>query len=163
MTTAFYAGTFDPITNGHLDIIQRGARLFERLVIGVAENPSKQPWFSLEERIQQIQSVTQGLPNIEVRGYKGLLVDTAKGVNATVILRGLRSVTDFEFEMPIANINYDLDTELETIFLTSRPQHVYISSSLVKNTFAHGGEVKEYLPSEIYASLLKRQAELRVV
>lgn len=163
MATAFYAGTFDPITNGHLDIIQRGARLFDRLVVGVAENPSKQPWFSLQERIQHIQEATKGVPNIDVQGYKGLLVDAANSVDATVILRGIRSVTDFEFELPIANINHDLDTQLETVFFTSRPQHAYISSSLVKNTFSHGGEVKMYVPDGVYQSLLRRQSELRVV
>lgn len=163
MATAFYAGTFDPITNGHLDIIKRGAKQFDSLVIGIAENPSKKPWFSLEERITQIQQVTKDIPNIKVQGYAGLLVDAARRVDATVILRGIRTVTDFEFEMPIANINYDLDADLETIFLISRAEHLYISSSLVKNTFAHGGEVKSYVPDEIYQELLKRQKELRVV
>jgi len=158
MTTGFYAGTFDPITNGHVDIIQRSAKLFNLLVIGVSRNSSKQPWFTLEERLQHIRTITQDLNNVKVVGYSGLLVDAAVASKADVIVRGLRSVTDFEFEHPISNINYDLNPNLETIYLSSRAEHSYFSSSLVKNTFSHGGKVKNYVPDIIYRELLKRDS-----
>ena len=143
--TAIYPGTFDPITNGHTDLAQRACQLFDKVIIGIASNPKKQPLFSLEQRVDMVQQVLCDLPNVEVVGFEGLLVDFAHEQNAKVILRGLRAVSDFEYEFQLASMNRNLAPDVESIFLTPAEQHSFISSTLVKEIAVLGGDVSGFV------------------
>lgn len=143
---AIYPGTFDPITYGHSDIIKRAAKLFDQVVVAVAGCPSKkQPTFSLEERVELAKATLAGLPNVKVEGFQGLLADFVPQCNAQVIVRGLRAVSDFEYEFQLAGMNRTLIPNVETIFLTPSTQYTYISSSLVKEVAILGGVVTEFV------------------
>ena len=159
--TAVYAGSFDPITLGHVDIVRRGATLFDRVVIAVGQNPAKRYTFDLEERIRIIRSALQGIDNIEVDSFDGLLVDYCRRVNADVILRGLRAVTDFEFEFKIGLANMDMAPDIQTVFLLTEPRMLFVSSSLVREIASHGGDIRRYVPEEAAAALLERYARER--
>ena len=150
---AVYAGSFDPLTNGHMDIAVRGARLFDRLILAVGENPAKRYLLSYEERAAVIRAATASLGNVEVAPFSGLLVHYCARVGAQVILRGLRSVTDLEFERPIAQANQDMAPEIETVFLISSPQRAFLSSSIVKEIALNGGDVAPYVPAASAAAL----------
>jgi len=143
--TAVYPGTFDPITSGHYDLIQRAARFYQRLIIAVADNRNKKSLFSLEERVALAREVTKELPNVEVIGFSGLLVDFVKEVEGSVLLRGLRAVSDFEYEFQLASMNRKLAPEIETMFMTPAEQYAFISSSLVREISALGGDVSEFV------------------
>ncbi|WP_394148008.1 pantetheine-phosphate adenylyltransferase [Shewanella atlantica] len=153
-TRAIYPGTFDPVTNGHADLIERAAKLFKHVVIGIAANPSKQPRFTLEERVKLLQIVTSHLDNVEVVGFSGLLVDFAKEQNASVLVRGLRAVSDFEYEFQLANMNRRLSSELESVFLTPAEENSFISSTLVKEVAHHGGDVSQFVHLEVAKALM---------
>ncbi|WP_299796897.1 pantetheine-phosphate adenylyltransferase [uncultured Shewanella sp.] len=153
-TRAIYPGTFDPVTNGHADLIERAAKLFKHVVIGIAANPSKQPRFTLEERVKLLQIVTSHLDNVEVVGFSGLLVDFAKEQNASVLVRGLRAVSDFEYEFQLANMNRRLSSELESVFLTPAEENSFISSTLVKEVAHHGGDVSQFVHPEVAKALM---------
>lgn len=146
-------GSFDPITNGHLDIIQRGAKVFDKVYVVVLSNSSKQPLFSTEERAELIRKVTAHIPNVEVDHYQGLLVDYAKEVKANAILRGLRAVSDFEYEMQITSMNRVLNDQLETFFMMTNSQYSFLSSSIVKEVAKYGAKVSELVPKEVEAAL----------
>lgn len=154
--TAVYPGTFDPITNGHTDLIERAARLFERVIVAVAANPSKQPAFSLEERVEMVKEVTASLANIEVHSFDNLLVDFAHQYNASVILRGLRAVSDFEYEFQLAGMNRRLAADIETLFLTPAEKYSYISSSLVREIASLGGDISPFVHEKVRAALNRR-------
>jgi len=154
--TAIYPGTFDPITHGHSDLVQRAARLFDKVIVAVAANPTKRPAFDLDERIRLAQRVLSGLPNIEVCGFDTLLVDYAKARDAQVILRGLRAVSDFEHEFQLAGMNRRLAPTVETLFLTPAEQYAYISSSLVREIAALGGDVSGFVHESVRAALAAR-------
>jgi len=154
--TAIYPGTFDPITNGHTDLIERASRLFDQVIVAVAVNPGKQPMFSLDERVYLATRVLDHLPNVEVSGFDSLLVDYVRERGARVILRGLRAVSDFEYEFQLAGMNRRLAPDVETIFLTPAEQYAYISSSLVKEIAIHGGDVSEFVPTHVMAALNDR-------
>ena len=154
--TAVYPGTFDPVTNGHIDLIERASTLFDRLVVGVAENPGKGATFSLEERVAMTTEVLADLPNVEVKGFNSLLVNFVADHDARVILRGLRAVSDFEYEFQLAGMNRRLAPEVETLFLTPAEQYAYISSSLVKEIAAHGGDVSAFVHTKVMAALSDR-------
>ncbi|MGK2941118.1 MAG: pantetheine-phosphate adenylyltransferase [Immundisolibacter sp.] len=156
MATVVYPGSFDPITNGHVDLIQRAARLFAQVIVGVARNISKQPLFSLDERLQLVSAAIGDLPNVRVMPIDGLLVDFVTGQRAQVILRGLRAVSDFEYEFQLATMNRHLRPEVETIFLTPAEQYAFISSSLVKEVARFGGDVSVFLHPEVAAALRRR-------
>ncbi|MBY6064012.1 pantetheine-phosphate adenylyltransferase [Pseudidiomarina sediminum] len=141
---AIYPGTFDPITNGHADLIERAANLFSEVVVGVADNPRKNPMFSLAERVKLVEQVTTDLPNVRVVGFSGLLVDFAKEHGATVLIRGLRAVSDFEYEFQMANMNRRLYPGLESVFLTPAEENSFISSTLVKEVALHYGDVRQF-------------------
>lgn len=141
-----YPGSFDPITNGHLDLIQRGSRLFGRLIVAVLTNMEKQPLFSTAERVEMLRSVTRDLPNVSVDTFSGLLVDYARRKNVGVILRGVRAFSDYEYELQMALMNRKLDPTLETVFLMPAGSFLYISSRLVKEIFHHGGPVTGLVP-----------------
>ncbi|MCE9680427.1 pantetheine-phosphate adenylyltransferase [Shewanella sp. AS1] len=155
-TRAIYPGTFDPITNGHADLIERAAKLFQQVVIGIAANPSKQPKFSLAERVELVQLVTAHLDNVKVVGFKGLLVDFAKEQQASVLVRGLRAVSDFEYEFQLANMNRRLSADLESVFLTPAEENSFISSTLVKEVALHGGDVSQFV-HPLVAKALQQQ------
>lgn len=142
---AIYPGTFDPITNGHSDLVQRAAKLFDHVVVAVAYNPSKKPLFDLAERVALAQQVLQHLPNVSVQGFSGLLVDFAKQQQASVLIRGLRAVSDFEYEFQLANMNRRLHPGLESVFLTPAEENSFISSTLVKEVALHKGPVDGFV------------------
>ncbi len=152
---AIYPGTFDPVTNGHLDLIERAAQLFEHVIVGVAASPSKKPKFDLAERVDMISKITEHLGNVSVQGFSGLLVDFAKKTDSTVLIRGLRAVSDFEYEFQLANMNRRLYPELESVFLTPAEENSFISSTLVKEVSLHGGDVSEFVPPHVKSLLDK--------
>ena len=154
--TAVYAGSFDPITLGHLNIAIRGASLVDKLIIAVGENPKKKYMFDLETRIRLIQESVCDYPNIEVTSFHGLLVDFCRTNHVGIILRGLRAATDFDFEFQIGLANMDMAPEVETVFLLSEPNNIFISSSLVKEIAFHGGNVEHYLPPPTLKALMSK-------
>ncbi len=143
--TAVYPGTFDPITCGHFDLIERAARFYDRLVIAVADNRNKTSLFSLEQRVALAKEVTSGMDNVEIIGFSGLLVDFVREIDGNVLLRGLRAVSDFEYEFQLASMNRKLAPEVETMFMTPAEQYAFISSSLVREISALGGDVSEFV------------------
>ena len=144
-TTAIYPGTFDPITNGHIDLVIRASKLFEQVIVAVAINPTKKPAFTLTERVDLAMLTLQYLPNVEVCGFEGLLVDAAREKGAQVIIRGLRAVSDFEHEFQLAGMNRHMEPNVETMFLTPAEQFSYISSSLVREVSTLGGDVSAFV------------------
>lgn len=153
---AVYPGTFDPMTNGHVDLVVRAAPLFDRLVVGVAHNPVKGPSFGLDERIELAREALSDVPNVEVRGFNTLLAHFVRDIGASVILRGLRAVSDFEYEFQLASMNRHLIPEAETMFLTPAEQYSFISSSLVREVARLGGDVSGFVPPAV----LRRLTEL---
>jgi len=150
---AVYPGTFDPMTNGHSDLIQRASLIFEKVIVAIAANPGKTPLFDLQQRVDMAKTVLSDLPNVEVCGFSDLLVNFVKAKNAHVILRGLRVVSDFEFEMQLASMNRRLENQIETLFLTPSEQNSFLSSSLVKEIALHGGDVSEFVHPVVVAEL----------
>ena len=153
--TALCPGTFDPVTNGHLDIIERAAQRFDALIVGVLDNPSKQPLFTVEERVSLLKEVTHDLGNVEVAAFSGLLVDYAKARGVGVVVKGLRAVTDFEYEIQMAQMNHAL-ADVETLFMTTAPQWSFLSSSLVKEVARFGGDVSSLVPAVVTERLRER-------
>lgn len=154
--TVIFPGTFDPITNGHVDLIERATKLFKRVVVGIAVNVRKEPLFTLEERVALSQVVLKHLPQVEVCGFKNLLIDFAKEKKAQAVMRGLRAVSDFEYEFQLANMNRQLNTEIETVFLTPDEKHSFISSSLVREIAMLGGNISPFVPAPV-ANALKQK------
>ena len=150
---AVYPGTFDPITNGHSDLVARAATLFDTVIVAIAANPSKAPLFSLERRVAMASRVLQAYDNVRVQGFSDLLVSFARAQQAKVILRGLRAVSDFEFEMQLASMNRQLDHGIETVFMTPGDETSFISSSLVKEIASHGGDVSRFVHETIVDEL----------
>jgi len=153
MRVAIYPGSFDPLTNGHVDIIERGARLFDRIIVAILVNPEKSPLFSLAERLEIAREVFRGQPNVEIDSFQGLLVDYARRKGARVIVRGLRAVSDFEYEMQMALMNRHLNPEVETVFMMPAEPYTYLSSRLVKEVYALGGSVHNLVPDLVEARL----------
>ena len=147
MKRAIYPGSFDPLTLGHLDMIERSAKIVDELVIGVLNNSAKNSLFSLDERVSMIKEMTESMPNVTVASFDGLLVDYMKEINATIIVRGLRAVTDFEYELQIAQTNHVENPEVETIFLTTSLQYSYLSSTIVKEFASDGGDISKFVPA----------------
>ena len=152
---ALYPGSFDPLTLGHLDVIERGSHLFDPLVVAVLRNPSKNPCFSVEQRLEQIRRATSHLPNVQVAAFDGLTVDFAQSCGAGVILRGLRALSDFEYELQIAHTNKSLAPQLETLFLATATAHSFLSSSVVKEVARFGGSVSHMVPSGVADDLAR--------
>lgn len=153
---AIYPGSFDPITRGHLDLIGRGSRLFDRLVVAVLTNFEKQPLFTVEERVQMLRTVTKGMRNVSVDTFGGLLVDYARRKRARAILRGIRAFSDYEYELQMALTNRGLEPKIETVFLTPAEAYSHISSRLVKEIFINGGSVKGLVPPVVEARLRQK-------
>lgn len=156
MRVAVCPGTFDPITTGHLDIIERAANLYEKVVVGVAENPAKKPLFTFEERLEFVKEALAGHKNVEVESFDCLLVEFARKYQAQAIIKGLRAVTDFEHEFQMAQLNRKLDQTIETLFIMASPQFAYLSSSAVKEIAAYGGCVEGLVPAGVEESLRQR-------
>lgn len=155
---AIYPGTFDPITNGHQDLVRRAASIFERVIVAIAANPNKAPMFSLDMRVDLARRVLGDLPNVQVLGYSGLTVEFAHAQGARVIVRGLRAVSDFEFEFQLANMSRHLERDIETVFLTPQEQFTFISSTLVREIAVLGGDVSEFVHPIVEEELKKRRA-----
>jgi pantetheine-phosphate adenylyltransferase len=157
--TALYPGTFDPITNGHVDIITRALRIFDRLVVAVAENPAKKPLFPLADRVEMARSVINELDEqdrVEIIGFQGLTVDLARSVGATALIRGLRAVSDFEYELMIALTNRKLDQDIESVFLMPSVEYIYLSSSMVKEVAKHGGNISNFVSDMVREHLTEK-------
>ena len=156
MKRAIYPGSFDPVTNGHMDIIRRSANIVDELYVGVLNNSAKNSLFSVDERVSMLKELTADLPNVKVVSFDGLLVDFAKDIQATIIIRGLRAVTDFEYELQIAQTNHVEYEEIETIFLTSSLQYSYLSSTIVKEFAAYGGDISHFVPETMIDRIYKK-------
>jgi pantetheine-phosphate adenylyltransferase len=154
--TAIYPGSFDPITNGHLDLIDRGSRLFDRLIVSILRNETKQPLFTVEERMEMLSEVVHVYPNVEVDSFDGLLVDYAAAHGATVLLRGIRAISDYEYELQMALMNRRLQPGIETLFMMSNEAYSFISSRLVKEVFGLGGNIAGLVPPTVEARLHRR-------
>lgn len=157
---AIYPGSFDPITLGHLDIIERSCRLFERLIVAVLGNPNKTPLFTVQERLNQIRASTRHLPNLEVDSFDGLTVNYARMRQAQVLIRGLRAISDFEAELQMAHTNKTLSTEIETVFLATSNEYSFLSSSLVKEIAKFGGPVDHLVPPHVALDIYQCQAKI---
>ena len=148
MSIAVYPGSFDPVTNGHVDIILRSSKIVDKLIVGVLNNSAKKSLFSVEERVSMLKELTKDLPNVEVTSFDGLLVDYMREIDASIIVRGLRAVTDFEYELQIAQTNHIENTDIETIFLTTNLQYSYLSSTIVKEFASYGGDISKFVPEQ---------------
>lgn len=155
---ALTPGTFDPITSGHLDVITRAAQLFDEVIVSVAVSAKKNPLFSLDERAALVREATSHLTNVRVEPFDELLVDFARRMEATAVVKGLRAITDFEYEFQMTALNYQLDQELETLFIMSPPQHMYLSSSIVREIASLGGDVSQFVPPCVDAALKEKLA-----
>lgn len=153
--TALYAGSFDPFTNGHLDIVQRALKIFDELTIVIAISPSKKPFLEKESRLELLRQIFKDEPKVKIDSWDGLLVDYAKSHHINSVVRGLRPTGDFEIEFQMASMNRKLVSDIETVFLMTGENLYYVSSSLVKEVFSHGGEIKDFVPEVIYQQLLK--------
>ncbi len=151
--TAIYPGTFDPVTNGHIDLCHRALKVFDRVVVGVADNPGKKPFFTVDERVEMIQDVFKAEARISVLPFQGLLIDFAREAEAPIIVRGLRAISDFEFEVQLAGMNRTLAPEIETVFLTAAEQYAFVSSSLVREIAGLKGDVSDFLHPNVLEKL----------
>ncbi len=159
MTTAICPGSFDPVTNGHLDIISRAARTFDRVIVAILTNPRKQPLFTVNERLEMLRESVQDLPNVTVTSGQGLLVDFARDQGAQVIVKGLRPIQDFEYEWQMGMVNQRLDDAIETVFLMSRPEYSYLSSSIVRELASYGEDVAGLVPPPVARRVREKFAQ----
>ncbi len=155
-TTGIYAGSFDPVTLGHVDLIERAANLFDRVIVAIGIHPTRKALFDVEERLALLRTAVTNIPRVEVDSFSGLLIEYCRAQKATVIVRGLRVVTDFDYELQIAHANADLCPEIDTVFLPSRTEHGFVSASLVREIASHGGDVSRYAPPHVVAALKQK-------
>ena len=159
MTTAVYPGSFDPATNGHLDVIERASKLFDQVIVGVLHNSAKSPLFSVEERVNILKEATRGLDSVEIVSFSGLTIEFARECGAKVIIRGLRAITDFEYELQMAQTNRVLAPDIDTMFLTTNLEYAYLSSTTVKEVAVFGGDISKFVPDfvkeKVYQKLIK--------
>ncbi|AGB19113.1 pantetheine-phosphate adenylyltransferase [Thermoanaerobacterium thermosaccharolyticum] len=156
MNIAVYPGSFDPVTNGHLDVIKRAAKVFDKLIVAVLINPSKTPMFSVEERVEMLREVTSDIENVEIDCFSGLLIEYLEKVNSKIIVKGLRMVSDFEYEFQMALINKKLNPEVETIFFMTSNKYGYLSSSIVKEVASFGGCLSDLVPDSVIKHIFKK-------
>lgn len=149
MLRAIYPGSFDPVTYGHLDIIRRASSMVDELIVGVLDNKAKSPLFSVKERVRMLEEVTKELPDIKIIPFEGLLVDFARNTQANMVIRGLRAITDFEYELQMAQTNHKLDSSVETVFLTTNLKYSYLSSTIVKEVAAFEGDISQFVPAYV--------------
>ena len=158
MKTAICPGSFDPVTLGHYDIIERSSKIFDKLIVGVLNNSAKSPLFSVEERVNMLKDVTSHFPNVEVQSFAGLLIDFVRSNDANVIVRGLRAITDFEYELQLAQMNRVIAPEIDTLFLTTNLKYAYLSSSMAKEVAMYGGDISSFLSPEIAEKVREKYA-----
>ena len=163
MLRAIYPGSFDPVTFGHIDIIARSAQIADELIVGVLNNKAKTPLFSVEERVKMLVEVTKEMPNVKIVPFEGLLIDFAKKLDAKVIVRGLRAVTDFEYELQMSQTNHKLNPEIETLFMTTNLNYSYLSSSTVKEIAAFEGDITQFVPELVVEKVTEKMKEKRRV
>ncbi len=156
MRKALYPGSFDPVTCGHFDIIKRASKVVDQLTVSVLDNPRKEELFSFEERVEMLKKITAGYPNVEIDSFKGLLVEYAAAKDVKVIIKGLRAMSDFEFEFQMALVNQKLDPSIETMFMMTNSKYAHISSSIVKEVASLGGNIREMVPSELHDIIIKK-------
>ena len=158
MTKVLYPGSFDPVTNGHMDIVMRSRKIVDELIVGVLCNKAKMPLFSVEERVKMLKEVTKDLKNVRIIPFDGLLVDFASRMEAGLIIRGLRAITDFEYELQMSQTNHKLEPDVETMFLTTSIEYSYLSSTTVKEIAAFGGDLSQFVPEAVAAELRKKMS-----
>lgn len=162
MLKGIYPGSFDPVTYGHLDVIERSSKLVDELIVGLLNNKAKSPLFSAEERVRMLNEVTKDMPNVTVVPFEGLLVDFARKMDAGLVIRGLRAITDFEYELQMAQTNHKMEPDVETVFLTTSLDYSYLSSTTVKEVAAFGGDISQFVPG-IVADLIEEKMNKRRV
>lgn len=162
MAQAIYPGSFDPVTNGHLDIIDRASKVFEKVIVVVLENPRKVSTFSMEEKVDMLHKIAKPYNNVEVDSYKGLLIDYAQKKGVRIIIKGLRAVSDFEFEFQMALTNRKLNCDVETMFMMTNNMYSFISSSIVKEVAGYGGDIKDLVPSLVYDQIIRKFASMSI-
>ena len=163
MKTAIYPGSFDPVTLGHFDIIKRSSEIFDQVIVGVLCNNAKSPLFSVEERVRMLKEVTKDIPNVRIYPFDGLLIDFAAKMEAGVVIRGLRAITDFEYELQMSQTNHKLNPDVETIFLTTSIEYSYLSSTTVKEIASYGGDITQFVPEAVVGKLEQKMKEKRRV
>lgn len=163
MLRAIYPGSFDPVTNGHLDVIRRSGKMVDELIVGVLNNNAKMPLFSVEERVRMLEEVTKDIPNVRIFPFDGLLIDFAAKMEASVVIRGLRAITDFEYELQMSQTNHKLNPDVETIFLTTSIEYSYLSSTTVKEIASYGGDITQFVPEAVVGKLEQKMKEKRRV
>ncbi len=156
MKRAIYPGSFDPATYGHIDMIERSAKIVDELVVAVLNNSAKNPLFSVEERVSMLKDITSHVPNVKIQFFDGLLIDYAKKIGATIIIRGLRAVTDFEYELQIAQTNRIVSSEIDTVFLTTSLEYAYLSSTIVKEVASYGGDISHFVPEQLIPQIYEK-------
>ena len=159
MKIAVYPGSFDPVTLGHYDIIERTSKIFDKVILGVLNNRAKSPLFSAEERVNMLKEVTVSLPNVEVQSFEGLLIDFVRQNGAAIIVRGLRAITDFEYELQLAQTNRVIAPEVDTIFLTTNLKYSYLSSSIVKEIAFYDGDISAFVPASVAECIRRKMAD----
>ena len=162
MRIAVYPGSFDPVRFGHIDIIRRSAAITDELIVGVLQNKAKTPLFSVEERVKMLGEVTKEIKNVKIVPFEGLLIDFAKEMEAKVIVRGLRAVTDFEYELQMAQTNHKLNSEIETLFMTTSLDYSYLSSSVVREIAAFDGDISQFVPEQVMEQVTKKIKEKKI-
>ncbi|MCF2683315.1 pantetheine-phosphate adenylyltransferase [Faecalicatena contorta] len=157
MLRAIYPGSFDPVTYGHLDVIKRSSKLVDELIVGVLNNKAKTPLFSVEERVKMLDEVTKDMPNVKIIPFEGLLVDFARKTGARMVIRGLRAITDFEYELQMSQTNHKMEPDVETVFLTTSLEYSYLSSTTVKEVAAFGGDISQFVPPVVLENIEKKR------
>lgn len=157
MLRAIYPGSFDPVTYGHLDVIKRSSKLVDELIVGVLNNKAKTPLFSVEERVKMLGEVTKDMPNVKIIPFEGLLVDFARKTGARMVIRGLRAITDFEYELQMSQTNHKMEPDVETVFLTTSLEYSYLSSTTVKEVAAFGGDISQFVPPIVLENIEKKR------
>ena len=163
MLRAIYPGSFDPVTNGHLDVIRRSSKMVDELIVGVLNNNAKMPLFSVEERVRMLKEVTKDIPNVRIYPFDGLLIDFAAKMEAGFVIRGLRAITDFEYELQMSQTNHKLNPDVETIILTTSIEYSYLSSTTVKEIASYGGDITQFVPEAVVGKLEQKMKEKRRV
>ncbi|MEZ3436045.1 MAG: pantetheine-phosphate adenylyltransferase [Lachnospiraceae bacterium] len=162
MVRAVYPGSFDPVTFGHLDIIRRSSALVDELIVGVLNNNAKSPLFSVEERVRMLEEITENIPKVRILPFEGLLVEFVKAVDARMVIRGLRAITDFEYELQMAQTNHKMEPKIETAFLTTSLEYSYLSSTTVKEVAAFGGDISQFVPEIVIEKIQEKMNKRRV-